>query len=817
MLATGKVGTPLTPRKRNRLFLTSFSSVSHPSHPRPSVSKLLPVLLTLGLAAPALAQKAPEMGYVYPAGGRAGSTVQVKLCGYDWTPDMQFFALTPGVKLEITGPPGPILVPPPPYWFGAKAYLTALPLPREVPARITLPAGLPPGPVYWQAANANGSTTTGMFLVSDPAVGEEVLEVPHRRAPQALAALPATVYGRLAKIEEVDQYRFKAPRTGPVSVELTARDRGANFNGVLEVRDASGRLLADAADTTGQDPALTFSATAGTEYVVGLHDVDFRGDRSYVYRLELRSGPRVLAALPGAGPRGETRPVEFLLDAGGKTPQRVKREVKFPAEAEVRSFTYRLPEEGAPCTLRVSDVPEAMAGPLAVPGAVTGMLDGAEARYPVRGKAGEVWRIAAEARALGSGLDLSLRLLGPDGKELAKNDDLPGTTDAGLEYTVPADGEYVLAVADLSGKRSAMPGLYRLAVERSAPDFRLEAAQQLGVPLGAGTDLVVKGIRRGGFKGPITLAVTGLPEGVTVPAEIKIPENAAEVKIPLRCAADAPATASLVRITGTAMLDGKPFTRPVLAPAAGSLSPLSPEESQVPEILVAVTMKPVCKVEPVNKDGGRRIPRGATYPAPVTITRMDGFTGPVDLWMSARQSYTCMGICGPDITVPAGVTNTAYPCFMPEWLETARTSRMICVAVAKVPDPKGNIRHLVSLMDGRITMSIEGALLKVTHKAEERTVKAGTSFRVPVKVTRSPDLPLPVTVTLVLPEELEGLVKAEPITLDPAKGEAEVTLTTTASPALLGDQVITLRATAMQPGNLAVVSETAVPVLFVDK
>jgi hypothetical protein len=88
---------------------------------------------------------------------------------------------------------------------------------------------------------------------------------------------------------------------------------------------------------------------------------------------------------------------------------------------------------------------------------------------------------------------------------------------------------------------------------------------------------------------------------------------------------------------------------------------------------------------------------------------------------------------------------------------------------------------------------------------------------VPVKVTRSPDLALPVRVTLVVPEELEGLVKAEPVLLDPSKGEGEITLVTTAAPALLGDQLLTLRATAMQPGNLAVVSETQVPVLFTDK
>jgi hypothetical protein len=343
------------------------------------------------------------------------------------------------------------------------------------------------------------------------------------------------------------------------------------------------------------------------------------------------------------------------------------------------------------------------------------------------------------------------------------------------------------------------------------------ATQQVNVPLGGIGELAIKVLRSGGFKEPITINLAGLPEGVTAPPTVQVLPGAAEVKVALRCAPDAAATARLATATGTAMVDGKPLTQPVLAAAAGNLIPHSPEEVRVPEILVAVTMKAVCKVEPVDKDGGRRIHRGATYPAPVIVTRSEGFQGEVGLQMSARQSYTCMGISGPDIVVPPGVTRTTYPCFMPEWLETSRTSRMIVIAVAKVADPKGNVRHLVSLMDGRITMAMEGALMKVSHRPEERTVRAGASFRVPVKVVRSPDLPLPARITLVLPPELEGLVRAEPLVLEPGRAEGEVVLTTTAGATLLGDQTLTLRATAMLPGELAVVSETQVPVLFVDK
>ena len=57
-----------------------------------------------------------------------------------------------------------------------------------------------------------------------------------------------------------------------------------------------------------------------------------------------------------------------------------------------------------------------------------------------------------------------------------------------------------------------------------------------------------------------------------------------------------------------------------------------------------------------------------------------------------QQSYQVQGITGGDVMVPPGVSSTIYPCFMPEWLETTRTSRMGMIAVAKVADPKGKVR-----------------------------------------------------------------------------------------------------------------------------
>jgi len=204
---------------------------------------------------------------------------------------------------------------------------------------------------------------------------------------------------------------------------------------------------------------------------------------------------------------------------------------------------------------------------------------------------------------------------------------------------------------------------------------------------------------------------------------------------------------------------------------------------------------------------------GATYPVELTVQRLEGFTGEISLQMAAQQSYQVQGITGPDFPVPPGATRAFYPCFMPEWLETSRTSRMILIAVVKVPDPRGNVRHLVTDVHGRITMSIEGHLLKVSAHAAELTVQPGKEVLIPVKIARSPRLTEPVKLELLLPESLKGLMRMEPLTLPPGRTEATLRINTVIDPRLNGEHTLTIRATAMQPGNLAVVSEAAVPIV----
>lgn len=787
----------------------------------------LVVVLILVFAPSTHAQIVPEAGYVFPAGGKAGTTVEVRLGGYNWTPDMEYFTLDSRVKLEAAGGPGPILIPGPPYWFGAKGRIAALPLPREVTAKLTIPAGVGPGPIYWQAANANGCTSGRMFIVG---TGTEVVEVEDRTTPQLLPTLPVTVSGRIKKIEEVDEYRIVATKDGPISCELMARRLGSKFLAILEVRDSKGERVADVAGTGGSDPSLTFVAKAKNEYIIRLHDVDFGGDRSYGYRLSISEGPRVVGALPAAGKRGETREVDFLgigIASGAATLESVKRKVTFPVTGLAATFEYRLETPwgvAPPFTFLLSDLTESVAEPrngqkaqtLSLPGAVSSALDQVDAKdvYACTWKKGEVWSITLDAQRIGSPLDVTLAVLGPDGKEITRNDDLPGTTDAGLDFTVPADGTYQIVVSDMAGKSGSRAALYRLSVQKQLSDFALRLPiQRISVPIGGKFDLAIKALRQGGFKGPITLSVRGLPPGVTAPPNLVIAEGKTDLVIPLTAAKAAGTAASVLTVEGTATVNAKPMTRAALAPAGVNLAPSRPEENLVPASLLAITMKPRFKGRPVDQDTGRKVHRGSTFPAEVIIERLDGFAGEIVLQMAAQQSYQVQGITGGDVVVPPGVGRTIYPCYMPEWLETSRTSRMGMIGVARVPDPKGKVRHLVGEIAGFITMTMEGALLKVSAENNDLTVPEGKPFDVRLKVARLTKLKEPARLELLLPKSLAGQLDAKPILVGEKTESAEMRITPASS--LRGLHTITIRATAMKEGKYPVISETSVTVDFV--
>ncbi|WP_373652950.1 PPC domain-containing protein [Schlesneria sp. DSM 10557] len=765
--------------------------------------------LTIGLGpfgAVAVAQLAPEIGYVHPAGGQVGSTVDVVLGGYDWTPDMQLFVHDSRVQIELLGPPSPVLITEPPYWFGAKARGYAWPLPREFRARLTIPADVEPGFVRWQVANANGVSPTGVLhLTRTP----EVIEDPRRITAQELPDLPVIVSGQIRRIEEVDRYIIRPRHNGMVTVELlahalTSPTNPMSLHGVLQVQDEQDQKVADYTASEGNDLTTSFRVEAGREYRISLHDLDFAGDRSYVYRLLIHPGPRVMAAYPAGGKRGERRMVEFVgrgIETGADTLESVTREIPFPPGEANSTFEYVLETPQGPSRpyqFFLSDHPEHVGVQTIseLPAAVTGRLDKPfqTDRYSVTMKQGEVWQINARSQTSGPALDLDLTIISPDGTELASIDDVPGSTDPELLFTALADGVYRIDISDRSSHSGHQAAAYRISFERPEEGLSLKLPESLSIPLGTTVKLPVAVTRRGSYQGPVPLQIEGLPSGVTTASNLVIPEMLNELVVELVCAPDVAVSASLARITAQAAgRDAKPLT-------------------STKSLVMAITMQPRIKITPEGLDDVSKVRRGSTHLFPLNIQRTEGFDGEITLEMTAKQQRHRQGLASDEMIVPSSVTRVEYPIFVPEWMETTKTSRMILNGAIRVPDPQGNIRTLLQRMELRLGILPEGAILKLGSKPAEYSVPIGGQLSIPLTVSCLPEFREPIRIELVPQEFQQGLVSADSITLRQGESSASLTVSVADDPGLIGPQDLVFRATAYQEGKWLVKSETTVPI-----
>ncbi len=757
------------------------------------------------LPAVTFAQQPPAIGYMFPSGAAPGSVTEVVLGGYDWTPDMQVFVHDPQIKLEIIAPPGPVLVPGPPYWKGKKARRTAFLLPRETRARLTIPAGTPAGVVKWQVANANGASLPGRFLVSP---GTNQVETEANSDIQQIESLPARVHGRIRKIKEVDRYAFTARSGGPVSCWLHARSIGSPLNGVLEIRDSTGRLVTDAVDTAGQDIALTFTATAGGTYTASVYDLDFRGNRAFVYQLAIEQAPRVVSAIPSVGQRGKTQEVEFSgfgIATGRAVLEQVTRKVTFPDDRKRLSFPFSLKTAHGTCNafdFLLSDTPQLSERErlLPVPSGVTGSLEepAGDDRYHVTAAKGEVLSIKVRRRSIGSGVDPVVSVFDSAGQELVRNDDLPGTTDAAVTFKSPANGKYEIRIADASSQSGTRAATYHLAVERPTANVSLSMPESLAIPIGGKASLVIKAIRSGGFSGPVDIELSGLPPGVTAPSDLQMTAKQRSIKVALTAAPDAAAGAALIRVTGVAVSEGKSI------------------RAECGPLLIACTIPPPFSIDAEGKDDVTKWPRGSTFPAPVLIERNAGFTATIHLEMSARQGRHRQGITGPNLPVKNGETRVLYPVFLPEWLETTRTSRMVVNGVAKVADPQGNIRYSLARQKTRMGFLPTGALLKVTASKSEFSVKPGASLQIPVKISRAIELTGPVTLELVEGPGAPSPFVAKPIVVNAGTSTTQFQITAPSAAQCGSGQWVRIRAVHTDTPQLRTESITRFFVEFSD-
>ena len=162
------------------------------------------------------------------------------------------------------------------------------------------------------------------------------------------------------------------------------------------------------------------------------------------------------------------------------------------------------------------------------------------------------YSIDLSAENLSSPLSPSLTLLNAEGRVLRNNAGRRGRRNAIIDYSFAQPGVYALRVEDVAGKGGA-GYVYHLDVRPTSPDFAISVTpDNPNIGRGGTVLLDVTLRRRVGFTEPILLSVEDLPPGITASQSAILSEGGNnQGYLTLTAAPDADLAHSVVQVVGT--------------------------------------------------------------------------------------------------------------------------------------------------------------------------------------------------------------------------------------------------------------------------
>lgn len=522
----------------------------------------------------------PRLARVTPPGGQRGTTVEVFFQGRYLGQPREVVLYEPGISVEAIEP----------------ADLPQAEAGTRVRARLKLADDCPLGPHGLRLRTAGGVTEYHRFFVGPfPTVEEE--ETPQKRNDKREAAksvlLNSTVLGRMGEPADVDVYRVELRRGQRLSAEVEAARLGVE-RGIpdlhLAIQDADGKTVAAADDSALflQDPVLSVLADRDGAYFVEVrHNLyNAAGD---TYRLHIGTFARPSGIYPAGGPAGTELTVQILGDPRGGW----KQAIRLPAAPD-GSFPFLAvdPESALPAPspnrLRVSPFPNVLevepndtpdaASPSSVadlPAAFNGIISkaGDVDCFRFRAKKGQQFKFYGLANALGSPVDPVIWIRPVSSQPAAARratDSRPNQLgvppmgsptrdglDPMLDFTAPADGEYVLGVENERGEGGS-DFVYRVeaAPETQAvytylppePENQQAPQTRQAIAVAAGNryngQVAIFSTDRP-FNGDLELHAVGLPRGVRLHAP-KLTPGMTRVPVVFEAAADVKPQAALI-------------------------------------------------------------------------------------------------------------------------------------------------------------------------------------------------------------------------------------------------------------------------------
>lgn len=469
------------------------------------------------------------MGYLYPAGGEVGTTVEIEAGGLNIDKATKVLFSHPGIKGEV---------------FPVKEKASAKrkrkrltdqsspQLADKINIKITIADNVPCGLYDLRLQGPKGVSNMLPFEVASyPNFVEGATST--LRKPNRVKSLPAVLCGYVSP-GGIDYFKFSGKRgetivasvKGRALVPYIADAVPGWFQPVIKIVDSKGREVAYSDDYHHHvDPVIITTLPKDGDYTLMIHDAIYRGREDFNYRIQLGVIPFVTGRYPAYGVVGKRvkQRIEGVNLGTTKATVKVKKEgynqVTFTNSI---GTSNAVPFYALPKGIRLLNSPKDGAE-LMLTNAITDSLTAKSKikRYKIYAEAGEQVIVELIGRRNDSRIDAVLRLRNAQGRIVAEADDTEDPTrglmtfhaDPILKYKARRNEMMTLEVEDIH-RGYGKDYHFLLRRHEQLPSFNaFVSPANITIPSG-GTSMFNIDIK-GKLKRPAHIEVEGLPKGYT--------------------------------------------------------------------------------------------------------------------------------------------------------------------------------------------------------------------------------------------------------------------------------------------------------------
>ncbi|HOV22235.1 MAG TPA: PPC domain-containing protein [bacterium] len=356
--------------------------------------------------------------------------------------------------------------------------------------------------------------------------------------------LPIIVNGRIMP-GDVDRFWFNAKKGQFLFIELKARDIipymadavPGWFQGILTLYKSKGKEIFYADNYYfNPDPIIFYEVEEDGEYIIEVRDALFRGREDFVYRLIIGEKSAF---------KNNFQEIKNVINSDilNKLPEICEKE----PNDKLNKANYII-------------LPQIIKGIIEKPGDID--------TYKFKGEIGEEIIFDVYSRRLGYPLDSFIRILDNSGKTLKFNDDyedksfglITHNADSYTSFVVPKDGYYYLQILDIQN-HGGDNYLYYIRIENPEPDFKLFVIpSSINILAGRNNILNIYAIRKDGFDGEIKISLKE-PNPNFILNGGRIPKGKDNVRITISSLKAPYENPFDIQIEGSTIIEGKEVKR----------------------------------------------------------------------------------------------------------------------------------------------------------------------------------------------------------------------------------------------------------------